>query len=647
MPSATAYIQQQKQKIQQGQMQHRIQANHSRQNNIDNKIIDTIHSSDDIDLDELNLDEEDVNVSYEKYLTAEHSDEFEQQQALNDANYNEDEDEDYTDSDTYKESDDDIEADFDDVEEPELYTDDFHQKSVFNEDTQYYDPKQPSPPRSPIFDQIQQEQNQFPRKKPVQPKNKPKKPSNNNSWNILTIAGTVGLVSFLVTVIAYYVLNNNQIPVPEFSMRKINAKFQYFDEKLNQLESETRQSNRLLDNGINKLSKQIHSLEQNIQKSPVSYKNNQIQITPELHQFLFKFIENYSQKQTSEELTRYIDEKLKSFSITEIESMIQDMKNFQSGQYEAILSQIMSKLPKTQDTPSEELKAYIDSQVTQALDHLNEEIHSRLSYILDNLTIVNNTIIPDTQIHPSNEIWLNSMLDLFSRGSIKVNYADYSLGARILGFLTSYPKNKTHSIWYKMAYGWWIYSENKHDQHNANHVLMDDDATWICDNSECQLGLRLYSAIIPTDLLIELEGADTHTVELGFKPNSRTGYDKLSQFDGMSSKTNPYLKKFKLIKSIKLSSGLVHVRFPIRFVNLQVSGRDVYLKFTPNSKNPIHVKRVKVYGINEVDAVKYADQFKLMIGQFTQAQDVESAVEDTRKKNDRIGHYDLDKDIYL
>ncbi|RLV96207.1 hypothetical protein JA1_000290 [Spathaspora sp. JA1] len=632
IPSATAYVQQRQQQLHQQRAQPRQSQTQSEPyDNIDNRIIDTINSKHDVE-----LDEQDVNVSYEKYLHSE-----QQEEEFYEDQYIEEDDEDYED---YLESDDDStlgdEGSDDEIEEPELHLDGFNEKSVFNRNSSV-----PSPPRSPIFDQIRQEQNR--QKRSIRSKPQPQ-----STTPKILIASVVILCSFLLTVVIYYLVNSN--PIPELGMQKINSNFKYLNDRFNQLESDTKESSQSLKQGINLLSDQVYEIKQNIEKSPISYKNNQIQITPELHQFLFKFIENYSTNQTPQQLTQYIDEKLKSVSIKEIESIINDIKKFQSGQYESIVSEIMSKLPKTPSgsgSSSKELKTYIDKQVTQALDHLNQEIHLRLSNILDNLTIVNNTVHPTP--NPSNEIWLNSMLDLFSRGSIKVNYADYSLSARILGFLTSTPTttNNSHSIWYKMVYGWWIYSDNIHDPHNANHVLMDDDSTWICEAQDnCQLGIRLYQAIIPTDLLVEIEGIDNGILEIGFKPNSKSGHDKLSQFENMSSKLNSYLKKFKQIKKVKLKSGLIHVKFPIRFVNLQVPGRDLYLNFT--SKDPIRVKRVKAYGINDVDAVKYGDRFKLMIDKFTQAEDADSPIEESRRQQQydrqhRVDHYDLDKDIYL
>ena len=78
----------------------------------------------------------------------------------------------------------------------------------------------------------------------------------------------------------------------------------------------------------------------------------------------------------------------------------------------------------------------------------------------------------------------------------------------------------------------------------------------------------MSSCIIPTDIIIECECEleKDQYVTIGFKPSTKTGFDKLP-YGKFNKDANKYTTKFKKIRQAKIKSGINHVRLPIRFIN--------------------------------------------------------------------------------
>lgn len=472
---------------------------------------------------------------------------------------------------------------------------------------------------------------------------------NNINWKQYII---ISSISFLITILGYLLITGqistilpNLFPsigsFDTIKMAKLDGKLHRLDQELKnshekqqetlfQLQSQIDQLNNKV---INVIENQQSSSKSNQNKSTITkhddnddkiitLENNQIQISPEFHQFLYKFIDNYQNS--------YLDEKL------------QQLEKFNDLQ---------------------ELQKYVEKLISKSMESIKQDIRLDIDNILDNLTLVsnnnnnnNNGNGNETKNHnviidpKTNKLWINSILDLITQGtsSTSINYADYSTGARILGFLTtsssssssSSSHNHHHSILEKMLYGWWIYKSNFYqDEYNANHVLLDDDIVWKGGN---QLGIRLSTNIIPTDIILECREDNNSPspsqgilLSIGFKPNTKNGFNKLSKIP-LSQLTssqlpnqneNKYISKFKLIKQYHIKSfdnnGIYHIRLPIRFINLQISGKDLYFKFDKIGDNintfsdtNININNIKVYGINEINAIKYQDKFQLLIDKF-------------------------------
>ncbi|KAF6069863.1 hypothetical protein FOB64_002570 [Candida albicans] len=476
-------------------------------------------------------------------------------------------------------------------------------------------------------------------------------PHNNDmNWKQYII---ISLVSFLMTILGYLLITGqistilpNLLPISgsfdPIKMAKLDGKLHRLDQELKNSHQKQQETLFQLQSQIDQLNNKIISIIDNQQQQQqqqssrnnedksttttnkkhediITLENNQIQISPEFHQFLYKFIDNYQNS--------YLDEKL------------QQLEKFNDLQ---------------------QLQNYVEKLISMSMESIKQDIRIDIDNILDNLTTApahnNHTVIVNPK---TNKLWINSILDLITQGtsSTSINYADYSTGARILGFLTSSSTSSsssshhsTPSILQKMIYGWWIYKSNFYqDEYNANHVLLDDDIVW---KGGDQIGIRLSTNIIPTDIILEcrdnnnnLPSTQTQGIllSIGFKPSTKNGFDKLSKIPlgllnshGQLSMTsssssslqlpnqneNKYISKFKLINNIILNLLMVVV-----FINLQISGKDLYFKFDKIIKDNndnintidninININNIKVYGINEINAIKYQDKFQLLIDKF-------------------------------
>lgn len=355
-----------------------------------------------------------------------------------------------------------------------------------------------------------------------------------------------------------------------------SLKLQELTEKLNKLTIMTNGLDNLQQNLINKL---IEVLPQHV---PVYIKENKIHFIEEFHNYLFKFIDNYQK----------------------------------------------SKLNSTESyQPSNNTKSYkhinkskIEELINIKLQENNQQIYEKINNFLDNLNINDTDSIHITKT--TNEIFLNEILDIFNKGLIKINYGDYNLGARILGFLTNLNLNNTnHKRFYtKLFTGWFDYfGTNESAINNANNVLLD--RTWQCQSNECSVGIRLFSPIIITDVFIKSTNLDL--VSLYVKPSNYKQVEELKQYiekfklDTKSTQNrSKYIRKFFKIKSISTIDDpkLVQLKLPISLVNMRIPSKDIYLEFKSNANEIVSMNSIKVYGITEFNSYKYSQDFTKMIG---------------------------------
>ncbi|KAG7666050.1 uncharacterized protein J8A68_000480 [[Candida] subhashii] len=453
--------------------------------------------------------------------------------------------------------------------------------------------------------------------------------------------------SFILCLLVYVLFYGEKFTTPDSVIWGGRSVSQY-EKRITQLEIENQQNKE----GINSLANDVNFIKDRLSDTPVSSVNHQVQITPEFHQFLYKFIEHYkgNDENIEEKMSNFMNTKLSSLNITRLEEVSSEIQKIKSGNYtEQLINNIISSLRPQSESHKQELLEFTNSVLSKSLDHLQEEMQLRLSNMLADLTILNNTVYTTPK---ANDIWVRSMLDLISQGSRKVNYADASLGARILGYFRTLP-HPLKALW------WYMFP---HDGvYNANHVIIDDESVWEPNTAIKELGIYLSQSIIPTDLLVEFEEISTghHSsgtiLEIGLKPAKTSDFAKLRNFQGFDlSKTRDgkYLSSFKLLKKVKIKPGLVHVSLPMGFINLQVTGRHMYFNFKTNPESAtLRVRNVKVYGITELDAVKHADRFKLLVDRFNEAEDYrdDAVVNDGKYtgKIDHVEHYDLNNDIYL
>ncbi|MDC6271436.1 hypothetical protein PP707_03980, partial [Acetobacter pasteurianus] len=306
------------------------------------------------------------------------------------------------------------------------------------------------------------------------------------------------------------------------------------------------------------------------------------------------------------------------------------------------------------------LKQHVDMAIEDVANTIKVDVQSSIDEIFDGITIINDTLVP--QHATTSQIWVNSMVDLISKSSKHKNYAEFTNGARILGFLTS--KSELEKRWFFQALlPGGASNDFLTDPHNANHVILDDDIIWAGGD---ELGIRLSSSIIPTDILIECGDIPQETqVSIGFKPDSKAGFDKL-RFETVASSSNKYASKYKLLKTNKLSaSSINHVKLPVRFINSQVTGRSLYFKFDKH----VNILSIKVYGITDLDATNFKNRLEMLVDKFHEDETVSAVQPQQEPQQKQIQHqnqrsnkldgnemrdkvlleevYDINEDLYL
>ncbi|KAK6454958.1 uncharacterized protein RJT20DRAFT_53839 [Scheffersomyces xylosifermentans] len=376
---------------------------------------------------------------------------------------------------------------------------------------------------------------------------------------------------------------------------------------------------------------------------PVYIKNDRIHFKPAFHKYLFNFIESYGKNLTGAAATPDWDQFLS--------------KN--TGQLDELISKQVTE-------SSTILKEKLEGLVQRQMSEFNQNIIDKFNHLVDSLNVEDGN--SDSPLKTAaTPLLLSQLAEILAKGSIKVNYADYNLGARILGFLTQGNSNnarETQPFFGRILFGWYHYLSMKSPRewkYNANNVLLDNESSWNCELDSCSIGIRLFNQIILTDVIIK--SRNMGRVSLWVKPRSQSHYDKLhnyqKQFKVLNDKSsNRYLRKFLKISEHPISSGVTHLEVPVKLVSLAIPLRDIYLEFIPieveeesattniTSTSNGHVSRahsalqidyIKVYGISEVNAYKSDQHLNSLL---TQSRS-DDTVHDHTESNQGVDYLDF------
>lgn len=378
-------------------------------------------------------------------------------------------------------------------------------------------------------------------------------------------------------------------------------------------------SNRL--GQLSKLNADIDSFKDSIVSSlveklpdhvPIFFKDRKIHYLPEFQKFLYSFIEKHNSR--SDDINLSWDDFLKQND---------------SSLKEYILSVL--KHPSVKFVTRE----HFEKSLNDFLSRENAVLDSKLNKIIDAADLTGNLTDFET-IKKANSVLLENLVETVTKRSIKINYAEYGLGSRILGYLTStgLDSYKTKSFARKLFLGWYDYlSSNglrsaKMLKFNANNILVDNGDYWRCEDSSCSVGIRLLSPIILTDMVLKnplpSRPADLKPpskVSIFVKPRNKKQVPVLREYlrrfrpeflGALGS--NKYLSKFFKIQEVEFPGGssIEHIKLPTSIINMKVLVRDLYLQLESDESTP-GLCNVKVYGIEEYFSLKYADEFESIL----------------------------------
>lgn len=350
------------------------------------------------------------------------------------------------------------------------------------------------------------------------------------------------------------------------------------------------------------------------ERIPVYIKDNKIHYLPEFHKYIYNFVD------------AYVNEKNLSSSY--------DWEGFWTSN-EPQIKDYITKIVDSKGIHAID-KNLFEKSLTKKLEQNNKIMQEKFNNLVDRLNLANfssNDSISGEFAKSAKGIALDNLLEVIAKGSIHVNYADYNLGSRILGFLTSssVPTISKKSFPRKILLGWYDYFSSRGVKdprgwkHNANNVLVDNADHWECESGHCSIGIRLSSPVILTNLVLKftrdgsLESPDL--VSIYVKPAHANQLGKLEEylkdvkFDLTAKELNKYLKKFFKIKEEPFyeHGGIYVIKLPTTYINLRIPIRDVYLEFRSSRKN-IGILNLKAYGISEFNAYKYTEDFDTLAG---------------------------------
>lgn len=322
------------------------------------------------------------------------------------------------------------------------------------------------------------------------------------------------------------------------------------------------------------------------EKVPAYIQDNKIHFAPEFHRYLLAFIENYNQQKGNQTWNQFLEH-----------------HQAQLNGYLTAALKLSSVVTK------QELEVVLNKRLAEN----NQAIWSRFNGLVDSV-LANSTTLNVA----ADGVMLDSLLDVFARSSKSVNYADYQLGSRILGFLTSAGPDSRKLLSRRIFLGWYDYltgpSSPSNWKYNANNVLVDNGDLWDC-GAHCSIGVRLFESVLITDLVVHSRGAGSVSVYV--KPRYSKHFDQVQKYAGKLKFTgeeleNKYARKFIKVKEMPLVGEVNHVHMPRTLVNMEVPVRDVVLEITGDATAA--VDSVKVYGVKEAGARQLRQDLWAMAG---------------------------------
>lgn len=413
--------------------------------------------------------------------------------------------------------------------------------------------------------------------------------NNNSRFQLLT----QGFADLKLKVDSFEVLSNPELLDPK--LNEISLKLSQLSEVNTNLESI---KSALLKELLDSLPSKV----------PVYIKNKKIHYIPEFHKYLYSFIDSYynehSQNVTWDKFIAANEINIKNYVSTAVKD---------SG----ILS-----------VNRESVERFINKKLTEN----NELIWSELNNVIDNLNVGDHNSTAFSI--PANKVLLDSILDVFAKGSVKVNYADYKLGARVLGFLTKTGDlDPLKSLVRKAFLGWYDYLNSNglksptQWKYNANNALVDGGEIWQCEENQCSIGIRLFSPVILTDFVFKgpENAPDDYSapssVSIYVKPKNPRQVSLLKEYlakfkvNFKTTSNNRYSKKFIKVKEAKLDSqkAVNQVKFPVSLINMRIPVKDIYIEIHSRGKKPTGLFNIKAFGISEYSSYKYSEEFNSLL----------------------------------
>lgn len=238
----------------------------------------------------------------------------------------------------------------------------------------------------------------------------------------------------------------------------------------------------------------------------------------------------------------------------------------------------------------------------------------------------------------TNTIILDDLLEIIGRGSVKVNYAAFSIGTRILGFLTSTGENSIEgkSLARKVFLGWYDFLNSnglqapQNSKFNANNILFDGGQYWQCQSNMCYFGIRLPCPIILTDVIVSNpfteKPAGLHlpdSISIFIRPKTKSQAAALLEYskkfgNHIPASDSKYLSKYFKVMELDLDSGIPthYLQLPLSLVNLKISSRDLFVQIRSTQGNT-GLYNIKAYGLTEFAAEKYGHQFDTLLAKLT------------------------------
>lgn len=287
-------------------------------------------------------------------------------------------------------------------------------------------------------------------------------------------------------------------------------------------------------------------------------------------------------------------------------------------------------------------KAQFEASLRERLTSNNRALISKVNSMLDKIDLLRNSTLIDLSASANNVV-LDNLLDVVGKGSVKINFADYKLGSRILGFLTTtgIDSYKNKSLVRTLLLGWYDYLTSSglrspaNMKYNANNVLVDGGQYWQCEGRKCAVGVRLSSPVILTDIILNNpisgrpEGLQVpELVSIYIKPRTKREATRLEQhleirLDFSYSRVdNKFLSKFYKVQEVMLkgSVSMEHIKLPTSIINMRIATRDLYVEVS-SRLGFTGIYNLKAYGISEFNSMRFAENFESILDHLSNDED--------------------------